>query len=114
MNPHIERLDRDFEEITTSQTAYYRNFYGILMAVQKENHLDGTVLRKNNGKTERGELRIVENKCYNGNPGIPCYFTFHPYRNNGELSNAHRADKFEASIPSAYFAKILEIYSAEK
>lgn len=115
MNVNIEQLNHEAMELERNYYNYSKFFRETLLSFQTEHRLHKVVIRKINGTTERGKLEIVDiGRCLDNNILIPNYFVFRPYKENGRLSRIHRKDDVKHLTPSAYFEKLLEIYSPEE
>ena len=116
MQARIKNLQAEFENTTKIRAQYCANFKAILTEFITANNLDKIVIRHDIKRTERGEIRIIDDpeRGYHNDKKIPSYIVFHPFKkDNTTLSDAHRIDKFEAATTEEYFSKILEIYKPE-
>lgn len=117
MTSTLNQLENKNETLIRLRKEYNAEFKTMLETFVKDNNFDKPVQRTGEKKTENGMMSIVDGSDtggYRGNPAIPYYFVFHPYRNNGELSAAHRADKFDVASAGEYIAKVLETYTVIK
>ena len=105
-------LDAQNAELIEKTNAYSENFQKILKVFLETFDLNNDVIRKNGNKIEIGRLRIINDE-YKSKRNIKAYVVFHPYKKDGELSNAHRTDDFDVNTPSEYFDALLKTYESK-
>lgn len=104
-----KNLDSQNAELNEKIDLYKKNFQKVLKVFLETFDLNNDVIRKNGNKAETGRLRIINDE-YKSKRNIKAYVVFHPYKKDGELSNAHRTDDFDVNTPSEYFDALLKTY----
>lgn len=115
MNDKIKNLTESNDEISKLLEHYNKIFEEALHLFIDTNHLDGDVIRPlDSGKIEKGRIEIVKNVHSGRNAQIiPYYVIFHPYKKDGTLSAAHRADDLsDINSPREYFEETLSRYKS--